>query len=67
MASLHNQLKSFMVSVEDYAKRRGYMREWAWKKALDNNVTWWSNTTARDFLFVLGRHIRLGPMLGRDT
>ncbi|KEF53815.1 uncharacterized protein A1O9_10216 [Exophiala aquamarina CBS 119918] len=67
MASLHNQLKRFMASVEKYAERRGYLREWAWRKALTNNAAWWSKTTARDFLFVLGRHVRLGPMLGRDT
>ncbi|KAL2438750.1 Tyrosine-tRNA ligase, mitochondrial [Exophiala dermatitidis] len=67
MAAMHAQLKRLGVSIEKYAARRGYVKEWAWHRALDNNVTWWKNTSARDFLSVLGRHVRIGPMLGRDT
>ncbi len=67
IASMHAQLKRLGASIESYADRRGYKREWAWRRALENNVTWWSKTSARDFLSILGRHIRIGPMLGRDT
>ncbi|EXJ95803.1 tyrosyl-tRNA synthetase [Capronia coronata CBS 617.96] len=67
IASMHAQLKRLGVSIEKYAHRRGYVKEWAWRRALDNNVTWWTTTSARDFLSILGRHVRIGPMLGRDT
>ena len=67
MAAMHMQLKRLGASIERYAERRGYMREWAWRRALENNVTWWSKVTAREFLSMLGRNVRIGPMLGRDT
>ena len=67
IASMHAQLKRLGASIEKYAERKGYVREWAWRRALTNNVTWWANTPARDFLALLGRNVRIGPMLGRDT
>ncbi|KIV78098.1 tyrosine-tRNA ligase [Exophiala sideris] len=67
IASMHAQLKRLGASIESYAERRGYQKEWAWRRALDNNATWWANTSARDFMSMLGRHVRIGPMLGRDT
>ncbi|KAH0841782.1 Tyrosine--tRNA ligase, mitochondrial [Fonsecaea pedrosoi] len=67
MAAMHIQLKRLGASIETYAARKGYAREWAWRRSLENNVTWWSKVTAREFLSILGRHIRIGPMLGRDT
>ncbi|EXJ75854.1 uncharacterized protein A1O5_00361 [Cladophialophora psammophila CBS 110553] len=67
MTEMHIQLKRLGASIEAYAARRGYMREWAWRRSLENNVTWWSKVTAREFLSILGRNIRIGPMLGRDT
>ena len=67
MAAMHVQLKRLGASMEKYAERRGYMREWSWRRSLENNVTWWSKVTMRDFLAMLGRKVRIGPMLGRDT
>lgn len=67
VASMHLQLKKFAASVDQYAARRGFQREWAWKRSLVNNVEWWAKTSAKDFLEKLGRFTRLGPMLGRDT
>ncbi|KIW72158.1 tyrosine-tRNA ligase [Phialophora macrospora] len=67
MAAMHIQLKRLGASMEKYAERKGYMREWSWRRSLENNVMWWSKVTAREFLSMLGRHIRIGPMLGRDT
>jgi tyrosyl-tRNA synthetase len=67
MAAMHVQLKRLGVSMEKYAERRGYMREWSWRRSLENNVTWWTKVTAREFLSMLGRNVRIGPMLGRDT
>lgn len=67
MAAMHMQLKRFGVTLERYAERKGYTKEWAWKRALINNATWWSNTTVMEFMRLLGSGMRLGPMLGRDT
>ncbi|KIX98530.1 uncharacterized protein Z520_05831 [Fonsecaea multimorphosa CBS 102226] len=67
MTAMHIQLKKLGASIEKYAERKGYMREWAWRRSLENNNAWWSKTTAKEFLSILGRHIRIGPMLGRDT
>ena len=67
VAAMHLQLKRFAASVDQYAARRGYQREWAWKRSLVNNVQWWTKTSAKEFLEKLGRFIRIGPMLGRDT
>lgn len=64
---MHFQLKRLGASIESYADRKGYKREWAWRRALENNTIWWGKLTARDFLSILGRNIRIGPMLGRDT
>lgn len=67
VAAMHTQLKRLGASMEQYASRKGYVKEWAWRRALENNVTWWTKVTARDFLMMLGRNVRLGPLLGRDT
>ncbi|KAJ9605186.1 tyrosyl-tRNA synthetase [Cladophialophora chaetospira] len=67
MAAMHVQLKRLGASMEKYAERRGYMREWSWRRSLENNVTWWTKVTTREFLSMLGRKVRIGPMLGRDT
>jgi len=67
VASMHMQLKKFGVTLEKYAERRGYMKEWAWKRALVNNTAWWTKTTVWDFMRLCGRRVRIGPMLGRDT
>jgi tyrosyl-tRNA synthetase len=65
---MHVQLKALGVTMESYAERRGFSREWAWHRALVNNSTWWSTkTTFLDVLKFMGNGIRLGPMLGRDT
>lgn len=53
--------------MESYAERKGYTREWAWKRALVNNSDWWRNTTMVDVLKTMGTGIRIGAMLGRDT
>ncbi|KIW61976.1 tyrosine-tRNA ligase, variant [Exophiala xenobiotica] len=67
IASMHAQLKRLGASIERYAQRRGFQKEWAWRRALENNSTWWNATSARDYLSILGRQIRIGPLLGRDT
>lgn len=67
MANMHMQLKRFGQSVETYAARRGYEKEWAWRRTLVNNSTWHAKATIANFLSQMASGIRLGPMLGRDS
>lgn len=53
--------------MEDYAGERGYEREWAWRRAVANNATWLSKVSIGEFMKHLGKGIRMGPLLGRDT
>lgn len=64
---MHEQLKRLGVLIEKYAERRGYSRQWAWRRSVLNNSTWWTKLAANDFLKVMGTAVRIGPMLGRDT
>ncbi|GAB1204379.1 hypothetical protein APSETT445_003032 [Aspergillus pseudonomiae] len=67
MASMHMQLKKLGASIEQYGKRHGYEKKWAWKRSLVNNNTWWNKVPFIEVLRDLGAHMRLGPMLGRET
>ncbi|KAE8152627.1 hypothetical protein BDV25DRAFT_150766 [Aspergillus avenaceus] len=67
MASMHMQLKKLGMSIEAYGRRHGYEKQWAWRRALKNNNIWWNKTPLLEILRDLGTHMRLGPMLGRDT
>lgn len=67
MASMHLQLKKMGASVERYGAKYGYRREWAWRRALENNNTWWNKTSLTEVLRDMGSFMRIGPMLGRET
>ncbi|KAL1638929.1 tyrosyl-tRNA synthetase [Diplodia intermedia] len=67
MAQMHIQLKKLWVSVERMARKHGYVREWAWRRALMNNNEWLGKLDVVEFLRVMGPAMRLGPMLSRDT
>ncbi|OJD33731.1 tyrosyl-trna synthetase [Diplodia corticola] len=67
MAQMHVQIKRLWVSVERVGRKYGYMREWAWRRALMNNNEWLSRVDIVEFLRVMGPAMRLGPMLSRDT
>lgn len=67
MASMHVQLKRLGVLLEQYGDRKGYKREWAWRRALTNNNAWWNSITFTEIMRVMGSSVRIGPMLGRDT
>src|SRR5271155_4861787 len=67
MVSMHAQLKMLGELIERHAKRRGYHREWAWRRALVNNSTWYQKLPLLEFLQTMGAAARIGPMLGRDT
>ena len=67
MANMHIQLKRLGATLETYAGRRGYAREWAWRRDVANNSIWHQKLPVDEFLRVLGRATRMGPLLGRDT
>jgi len=67
MAKMHLQLKSIWINVEKRARDYGYQWEWAWRREVTNNNTWLNRTPVIEILKLLGRGVRLGTMLGRDT
>jgi tyrosyl-tRNA synthetase len=67
MANMHLQLKKLGVRLETYAGRKGYVREWAWRREVANNSVWYSKLPLSEFIRVLGSGARMGPLLGRDT
>ncbi|WEW59260.1 tyrosyl-tRNA synthetase [Emydomyces testavorans] len=67
IANLHLQLKKLGLSFEKYGGKYGYEYEWAWRRVLENNNTWWNKEPLAEVLTTLGSAVRLGPMLGRDN
>ncbi|KAK4158703.1 mitochondrial tyrosine--tRNA ligase [Cladorrhinum sp. PSN259] len=67
MTKMHYQAKKLWMNVEVMARAHGYEKEWAWKRALVNNNMWWNSLPMLDVLKRVGRSIRIGPMLSRDT
>ena len=67
MLKVHMQLKAIWANVERHAKDYGYEWEWAWHRELTNNNAWLNKLPALELLKLLGRGVRLGTMLGRDT
>jgi tyrosyl-tRNA synthetase len=67
MASMHMQMKKLGASIERYGAKHGYIYERIWKRVLVNNNVWWNKTPLFEVLRDFGVHMRMGPMLGRDT
>ena len=67
LTNMHMQLKRFGASMERYAARKGYQKEWAWRRSLMNNSIWQEKTPITQFLRMMASGVRLGPMLGRDS
>ena len=63
---MHMQLKKLGASFERMGAKHGYKWEWAWRRALENNSTWWNKQSLIGVLSAMGSHLRLGTMLGRD-
>ncbi|KAK2882420.1 hypothetical protein FQN49_000372 [Arthroderma sp. PD_2] len=66
IANMHMQLKKLGASFERYGGRHGYPWEWAWRRVLENNNTWWNKEPLINVLATLGQHARIGTMLGRE-
>ncbi|KAK3309706.1 uncharacterized protein B0T15DRAFT_367087, partial [Chaetomium strumarium] len=67
VTKMHFQIKKLWTNVEEQARRHGYKKEWAWRRGLVNNNTWWNKMPMLEVLKRVGRHLRIGPMLSRDT
>jgi tyrosyl-tRNA synthetase len=67
MATMHLQLRKLGAGIERYAQRKGYAREWAWRREVTNNNTWFNKLPVSDFMRVLGSGMRMGPLLGREA
>jgi tyrosyl-tRNA synthetase len=67
IVSIQMQLKHIWKNVEQLGNKYGYQREWAWRRAICNNNTWLNGLSLIEFLRILGRGARMGPMLSRDT
>ncbi|KAI5305877.1 DNA mismatch repair protein msh6 [Ascosphaera pollenicola] len=66
MVNMHLQLRKFGMSIERYASKYGYEREWAWRRNLVNNNTWWLKKPFYEVAKAMMKYVRIGPMLGRD-
>ncbi|VBB71668.1 Tyrosyl-tRNA synthetase mitochondrial precursor encoded by the yts1 gene [Podospora comata] len=67
LTKIHYQLKALWMNVEEQARRRGFEKDWAWKRAVVNNSTWWNSLPLIEVLKRLGDSMRMGPLLSRDT
>lgn len=67
MTKIHFQLKRLWTNVEAQARLQGYKKDWAWRRAIHNNNTWWNSLPMLEVLKRVGTQLRIGPMLGRDT
>ncbi|RMZ88211.1 hypothetical protein DV736_g4554, partial [Chaetothyriales sp. CBS 134916] len=67
IAAMHMQLKRFGETMERYAARHGYQREWAWRRALENNSVWHGKRPIAEWMRLMLSGVRVGPMLGRDS
>ena len=68
-AAMHQQLQRLWVHFERYAEKYGYIRESEnmWRRGLVNNSEWWERISMMEVLKNIGRVVRIGTMLGRDT
>ena len=64
--TIHQQLRKLGRLTEAAAAKKGYHREWAWRRDVQNNATWMDMVSVAEFMRVMGPSVRMGPMLGRD-
>ncbi|KAK4195833.1 tRNA synthetases class I-domain-containing protein [Triangularia verruculosa] len=67
LTKIQYQLKALWTNVEEQARRRQFEKNWAWKRAVVNNSTWWNSLPLIEVLKRLGDSMRMGPLLSRDT
>ncbi|KAF7548987.1 hypothetical protein G7046_g8489 [Stylonectria norvegica] len=67
ITKMHVQLTKIWSNVQFLKAKYGYENDWAAKHHLLNNSMWLNKLTLFDFMKRIARHIRIGPMLGKDT
>lgn len=67
VTKIHYQLTRLWANVTHLRNKYGYEEDWAAKHALMNNSMWLGGLTMYDFSKRLARHMRMGPMLSRET
>ena len=67
ITKMHYQLTRVWHNVNQLKEKHGYEEDWAAKHHLLNNSMWLQGLTMYDFTKRLAKHIRIGPMLGRET
>ncbi|KAL0935278.1 Tyrosine-tRNA ligase, mitochondrial [Colletotrichum truncatum] len=67
ITKIHYQMKKIWVNVEALGRKYGTEPDWAAKRHLVNNNMWWQSLPMYDVMKRLGRFMRIGPMLSRDT
>ncbi|OAA62779.1 tyrosyl-tRNA synthetase [Niveomyces insectorum RCEF 264] len=67
MVKIHYQLKKLWANVDSQARRFGYTKTWAWKRGVLQNGHWWNKLPMLEVLQRLGAHLRVGPLLSRDS
>ncbi|KAH9897563.1 tyrosyl-tRNA synthetase [Xylariomycetidae sp. FL2044] len=64
---MHYQVRRIWRNVEDKAREHGYEKDAMWSRATWINSQWYSSLRFTDIVSRLFVHMRLGPMLSRDT
>jgi tyrosyl-tRNA synthetase len=67
ITKIHYQLTKLWQNVETLGRKYGYQKEWAWRRHILNNNTWWNATPMQLVMKRLGRYMRIGPMLSRTS
>lgn len=67
IVSMHYQMKKLWTNMEATAARNGFNYEKYWHREIANNSTWWNKVPFVDVVKYLGKGLRLGEMLKRDT
>jgi tyrosyl-tRNA synthetase len=66
ISKISKQLQGLFQNVKKYGHSHGYKESSFGKLEIMNNNAWWNDCSLADFLTDVARHMRLGPMLGRD-
>jgi len=66
ISKITNQVQTLFQNGRKYANARGYKENLFGKLEIMNNDTWWKDFRFSDFLMIVARFMRLGPMLSRD-
>jgi tyrosyl-tRNA synthetase len=66
-AKITSQVEKLFKSIKSYALLRGYTEATMGNIEIMNNEEWWKSMSLQDFFNEIAKHMRLGPMLARET